>query len=482
MPGDHDKKLIADKYPLDYTRQRLFTRHWKWRYNSLALLIACGIAAALYAFRGNAAFWSAPVADVHSSFGTDCAKCHTESWQPALRIASLDSGRHSVPDSACQACHQTSDHHPRLGEQEPACATCHQDHRPTQSLLEISDIQCTSCHADLNSVPDSEIHFVDTIHQFDAGLGGHPEFALFGGTVDLPDKQHGAWQVAQPPTESASPKWLDNGGVLFNHKVHLAAEGILDPDRKQVQLTCAACHEPDVEGRRMKPIRYEQHCAACHPLQLSGGLAALRELPHEAPELVRGTIRERLAQLQVSRMNKLPAPEPTRIRRLPQPAKLTDEQAKSVEVMLAAADHAVFGLEAKGLCRKCHHLQIQGLTWVVPVQNPALPSPNSTETNVARSMVPSRWLRHGEFHHQKHATVACKECHAAAESSLTSDILLPSIENCRKCHTNSPATMGPSVSADCVLCHDYHAKSSTLAPGARLRTHFPESRQEEVTP
>ncbi len=464
MPGDRDERLIADKYPLDYTRQPLATRLWRWRLNCLALLLACGIAAAIYAFRGEAAFWSAPVADVHASFGSDCAQCHTESWQPALRVASLDSGRHSVPDSACKACHtSTGEHHPQIGEPEPACASCHQEHRPAHPLMNVSDNQCASCHADLSTVSGGEIHFADAISHFGPGTHSHPEFALLRGSDDLADKLHGAWKVAQPSPEAAS-QWLDNSGVLFNHKVHLAAEGILDPSRKQVQLVCADCHQPEADGRYMKPISYEQHCAACHPLQLADKLADLGVLPHEAPELVRGTIRERLAEAERGSNVEQEKPRPSRIPRLPKPAILNSEQAQSAEQKLLDADSAVFGLEAKGLCRKCHYVQRQGTTWVVPLLNPNIVLEGGIgEENKERSMIPSRWLQHGAFHHEKHDTLECQQCHAVEESALTSDILLPGIENCRKCHTNSPATIGPGVRADCVLCHDYHGPSSLSA-------------------
>ena len=35
-----------------------------------------------------------------------------------------------------------------------------------------------------------------------------------------------------------------------------------------IQLDCAACHEPDAGGQYMRPIAFEQHCQACHPLQV----------------------------------------------------------------------------------------------------------------------------------------------------------------------------------------------------------------------
>ena len=459
MPGAHDEKLIAEKYALDYPRRPLATRLWKSRWNWLALFFGSLVGLVLYFVQGNAAFWSGPVSHIHASFAMDCQKCHTESWQPALRLASLDSGRHSVSDVACRKCHPTvGDHHPRLGEKEPACAACHQEHRPEVPLADVADNTCASCHGNLNSVPGAELHFAAEIVSFDAGPLGHPEFALLGGGAL--NKLHGALQVAH--FDEASGKWIDNGGVLLNHKVHLAPEGILDSERKKVQLTCADCHEPELDGRTMKPVVYEQHCASCHPLRLADDLTVLGELPHAAPELVRGTIRERLADREAASdvLEQLPT-----IRRLPQPTKISDVQAKSVDALLAAADHAVFGLEAKGLCRKCHHLQIKDGAWHVPILNPEF---GATDVGATREMIPTRWLSHGQFHHEKHLTVKCADCHEAAASTLTTDILLPGIANCRKCHGNNPTKVASGVVSDCVMCHDYHGPS--IVPPKNVET------------
>jgi hypothetical protein len=385
----------------------------------------------------------------------DCQKCHTDSWQPALRLASLDSGRHSVPNAACQECHKVGDHHPRLNETEPACASCHQEHRPEQLLVKVADGQCVICHGSpraLNPVPDIEPVFLAEIATFDEGPQGHPEFALLlGGEIS---QVHGALRVAGRDNDG---QWSDAGGILFNHKVHLAAEGILDVNRQKVQLTCAACHEPDADGAYMKPIVYEQHCASCHPLRLADSLANLGDLPHETPELVRGAIRERVANLQS--IDKPPADLPA-IRRLPAPTTVGGEQADSTDALVAAANHAVFGLEAKGLCRKCHHVEIRDGEWHVPMVNPTL---TITTKGQQRKMIPDRWFDHGGFDHGKHLTVACTDCHDATKSVLTSDILLPGIANCRKCHGNTPTQLSQGIAADCTTCHGYHGPTSPTA-------------------
>ena len=66
-------------------------------------------------------------------------------------------------------------------------------------------------------------------------------------------------------------------------------------------------------------------------------------------------------------------------------------------------------------------------------------------------VTPDRWLIRGEFHHAKHAIVACTECHSASASRQTADILLPTKQSCAECH--SPAG---GVSQNCATCHSYH--------------------------
>ena len=96
----------------------------------------------------------------------------------------------------------------------------------------------------------------------------------------------------------------DAGQLHFNHQKHLKDGGILGRDRKMVQLQCIECHRPDSAGRYMQPIKYESHCAQCHPLsiQLAGQSFAPDKLkeavatfnkepaPHREPAVVRGVL------------------------------------------------------------------------------------------------------------------------------------------------------------------------------------------------
>ena len=122
---------------------------------------------------------------------------------------------------------------------------------------------------------------------------------------------------------------------------------------------------------------------------------------------------------------------------------------------MSEADHVVFGREAKGMCRHCHYVVEKNGVWEILDQSPQTAGDEGTvlvTTDVP--MVPDRWFRHAQFDHKSHRAIACAECHRAATSIQTADILLPSIATCRSCH-GSGAVSG-RVRADCVLCHTYH--------------------------
>jgi hypothetical protein len=67
-----------------------------------------------------------------------------------------------------------------------------------------------------------------------------------------------------------------------------------------------------------------------------------------------------------------------------------------------------------------------------------------------------------DFNHAKHTSVKCDECHHASQSRDTADILMPAKANCVTCH--SPAGR---VSAECIMCHDYHAPAQAAVTEER---------------
>lgn len=63
-------------------------------------------------------------------------------------------------------------------------------------------------------------------------------------------------------------------------------------------------------------------------------------------------------------------------------------------------------------------------------------------------------LNHARFDHAAHATSDCSSCHAAGQSKLSADLLLPELASCRECHGDvGSANQVPST---CTLCHGFH--------------------------
>jgi hypothetical protein len=449
MPPGRETGRIGDRYALDYYRHPREGRSWKWPATALAMALALIGSGALYGFWGKKAFQAAPLAGVHAAFGGDCRKCHDAAWQPAVRLVTGQDAARSVANASCLACHvDTADHHPYEGGSASACAACHSEHRPEHDLRDIADSFCLSCHRDLGEQGVATGEFASKITGFAGGNDPHPEFAI----------------LRQPSR--------DPGGLIFNHAAHLAPDGVLGPpDRRPTKLTCGDCHVPTRDGALMAPVNYESHCSRCHPLNLSGAIERLNPIPHELPELIRGYLREKLANEQPSESAvedgemALEAPGANeRQSLLPGPKLVSPSRVEFVDAELAEADHTIFGLEAKGFCRKCHYLEADNRLWRVLATNPATAS-TGIDADLAATMVPDWWFAHARFDHEKHqAAAVCAKCHQADQSAATSDVLLPSIATCRECHGAAATNIASGVGASCTQCHEYHTSTSRRHP------------------
>jgi hypothetical protein len=68
-----------------------------------------------------------------------------------------------------------------------------------------------------------------------------------------------------------------------------------------------------------------------------------------------------------------------------------------------------------------------------------------------------RWLAHGAFTHAKHATMSCVHCHAANESQVASDIIMPPQVSCIACHRANG-----TAPSNCLACHTFHSPQSVV--------------------
>jgi doubled CXXCH motif protein len=473
-----DPKAFTRWFRLDYFRRPRTLRRAYWPVLTAVLLLTGAAAAAGVACvvlkppRARAVFQAAPVSTPHALFADRCEVCHVEdrAFHTALRFLPGESRASSVSDQACLQCHPAGRHNPQsllfvndATGQSQGCTQCHHEHRGDAALARLPDAVCTQCHADL--------HTRDGQHRYYKNISGfgtaHPEF--------------GTWR------NDGKGGLTDPGTVHFSHKAHLElAKKLADiaPERAAVPwLTaniqqaeemdkqgCAYCHKADAAGRYMQPIRYESHCAACHPLlpQVRPGAwpeaveEAFRQKPLHHPcagedsSAVRGELLDRFSRAAFANPPAAPPPTDEELRPFflnrPVPP-LDDRQRRTVgavvqsERSLFAGDPKDFrplpgfeGLvdfDVKGGCAFCH-----------------------TEAGRSKDGLPlyepprllNRWYPHAGFDHRAHRMMICTDCHKAEASTVSSDVLMPPIENCRQCHD----TAAGKARSDCLECHGYH--------------------------
>jgi hypothetical protein len=457
-----NQKNLNEWLELDYYQRPRGLRRWRNRLTLLLfVLCAAGVAGAIFLLGSRSArlVQAGPVTSAHSMFNHECEWCHRESFQTAQKFLPGNASMRVVPDEACIQCHDGPPHNLlQNNPDEVRCATCHREHRGRPLLARVPDGECTVCHADLKNHRkggDTGLAFKD-VHAFN---DDHPEFRL------------------------KRDKDTDKAQLAFNHEFHLVKLAglpkekfarLAEPLKRLKEEGCVHCHRPDPAGRYMKPINYENHCAECHPLsvQLTGDFKAekpadqrrldeaIKEFnkkpaPHKEPSVVRAALRERL--LDFVQVNRVVAGEAEEGAALIDRGLLgkrpTVEQWKWVNNRLDTLERVLFtsdqlDVAERGLFRhNCNHCHIEKKDRPRDKNDDGLAGlPVYEKTNI-----PLRWLGHARFSHQHHRSLNCTECHEAKTSRQTSDVLMPSVDNCKQCHNPSVG-----VRNDCVECHHYH--------------------------
>jgi hypothetical protein len=468
-----DPKNLPEWIELDYFRRSRFLWWLRRRVTWLTLLAGVALGAAAFLPRASRLYQAGPVSTAHAMFNNDCGQCHTENFQTARRFWPVNESVRAVPDDACTRCHDGPPHNGQVKHSDH-CAACHREHRGRVALARLPDSQCLACHADIRA--NSRHGHACPLTDVQGFPAGHPEFAL--------------WRDKSP----LAPGGKDPGKIRFNHEVHLRKKegeggGLLAPvnfrpgeppreaprpgETRRVELDCTACHRTDPAGRYMLPIRYELHCAQCHPLgvQIAGTIKdpdarqaaealardpAPHPQPGQKPESVRAALRERFLGL-ARRHPLVPAgegeepvrtwPQPRSPRALAEPPWDRVKRALSASERLPFVDAQVLHnqrllFDRSGGCGYCHLEKPGGRVDGLP--------------EYEKPDLPSRWLPRSRFSHESHRMLDCTECHAARTSRQTEDVLMPRLgETCARCHN---ATVG--ARSDCVECHTYHERGS----------------------
>ena len=498
---NYTTKSRAKRIALDY-----FKRPHPLRRARLALWIALPLVAAVvvtvYAVRGDYRLYtSGPVSTAHTMFGARCENCHAAPAPTAAGGAPAAGFFVPVSDLTCSICHEGPTHHDTQ-RFTPACASCHFEHKGRARLVDVTDRQCTQCHASLTTKDGGAPAFAAKIARFSSG---HPEFAVTAPKGGKPARV----RLDEKPGPS------DGAQVCLDHQKHLkpglfradaswyrpGAKGIVETP-KGLRLGCTYCHRPDDEGAYMAPISYAKHCADCHPLVFDNDRFPGATVPHDRPEIVHAFLRTKYTESPESESAVKPvvkeaAPEKPdeeagrprrrlgtrepveeerprrgRLGGRSEPGETPPPKApkgfKEVEALLFFKNR-----ESSDTCLLCHTLTVPGTSkpsvscgdtngkppsevagLIEPVRAALKDARGEKPPAVAATRIPPRWLPHSRFDHRAHRPLACAECHKAPESTRTADVLLPSITTCRECHRDA----GGARTA-CVECHRYHDRT-----------------------
>jgi hypothetical protein len=494
-------KSRAKRIALDYFKRPHPLRRAKLVL-SIALPLVAVVVVAVHAVRGDRRLYtSGPVSTAHALFGARCEDCHSAPPSTAAGAAPINAFFVPVSDLACSLCHDGPVHQNNQGF-TPACSSCHFEHKGRVRLVDLTDRQCTQCHAGLATKDGRPPAFSPKIERFSSD---HPEFAVTA-----------AAGTAARVRLDAKPGPADDAQVCLDHQKHLklglfradapwyrpGMKGVVETP-KGLRLGCTYCHRPEGDGAHMAPISYAKHCADCHPLAFDSERFPGATVPHDKPEIVHAFLRtkytespegERTAKPVTKEAatekpeeeagrprRRLGAREPVEEERprrrlggrgepeaAPPPPTKAARGFKEVEALLFFKNK-----ESADTCLLCHTLTVperakpsvscaeingkpasEAVALIGPVQAALKGARGEKLPAVAATRIPARWLPHSSFDHRAHRPLGCVECHKAPESTNTADVLIPSVATCRECHRDS----GGARTA-CIACHRYHDKT-----------------------
>lgn len=374
--------------------------------------------------------WSSgPLSSAHHALQADCNSCHRLPFE-------------SVRDESCLGCHQALGDHAasRTVRAEPLfsgqrCTDCHREHLETAALVPASDQVCTDCHTDPSALPGKKLLPVADWSR------DHPAFSVRLARRSASGEPPFRWPAFRQGEPEAQ---REDSGLKFSHAQHLTTKGIDAPGGVKV-MNCGDCHRATADGQGFQPIRMESHCADCHRLDFDPA-APDRRLPHGDPEEVQQVVRDYYArQALAGGLNDPRARPELQQRRRPGESLRPAASRAALEWADARAALTLRDLFERRSCHSCHEVSRSkdGDWQIAPVaaEQPAF------------GTVP--------FPHDQHATERCETCHAATDSKLSTEVLLPDIARCRDCHGDTGAMT--ETPTRCQSCHAYHQHPATAA-------------------
>jgi len=361
------------------------------------------------------------VSTPHKFLAKNCSVCHRKAFE-------------QVTDAVCVTCHLKTQHHvdtkkfPLPEISKATCQSCHKEHQGPAHIVRNDQRFCANCHIDIKTVAKG----LDLGPASDFGAN-HPEFrpmVMVNGRTKKRERM------------TLDPKnWpVEKSNLNFSHAQHLDAKGMRAPNSADRRvLVCADCHQPEAAGAYMQPITMEKHCASCHLLNFDAR-SPDRTVVHGSVKLTMRTMREYYATIALEG-GAGPGAGASSPRRRPG-APLTENARREAvawaERMTAQSAEQVFG---KAVCKTCHTVTRATVSGRV-------------KWEIEPVTIAARWMERGKFDHVRHESMDCADCHDAKKSKKATDVLLPRIETCQKCHAGEHATS--KVASTCVTCHAFH--------------------------
>ena len=490
MARTRTTKQLAQRIDLNYFKRPTPLKRAKFWLSLLLPLIALVWITERTVFKDSRVYSSGRLSEPHAILEKECAACH-------VQTAGAFSAK--ATDNACLDCHDGPVHH-ATQTTRPTCATCHAEHRGRINIAATSNQTCAECHGDLR-VSKGTPEYARNIRSFEEG---HPEFAALRadgrnsgrdlGTIKLNHAIH-MKPIRRGPTGPIvnlecgnCHRPVSDQTVLMEYDARSAKPLMnwpyADADYVSAKTTYAApeevandagglLHPSPSRGReRMAPVKFAKACAGCHSLAFD---KRFREgVPHDQPEVVHDFVVSKFkdyirAHPEELRMQRDPDRDITEkpmqpLIRVLTPAQWVAERAAEAEFLLwrkTCSQCHTLGKWSPGAIEAKHQVPYQPMTlddlrhFVETFNRPELfLEPIYAQIpQIWPAGVTLRWMPHAKFDHEAHRPFTCESCHAKALTSTeTSDVLVPGIETCKRCHAPGPE----HAESRCFECHTYH--------------------------
>lgn len=472
MARNRTTKAVAQRIDLNYFKRA--TPFKKARLWLAALAPAIALVWIGWHFWGhdNRVYSSGRLSAAHAVLEKDCAACH-------VRQAGGFSA--TAEDSACLACHDAPIHHATKMHANAACADCHLEHRGHVRMAATKNEKCSQCHGELVLTSEGA-NYARHIRSFQEG---HPEFAAL--------RNEGG----------KSPR--DDGTIKVNHELHMKSIR-RGPTGPMVQMECGDCHRPaasnapdwpygdaryekatpsynmkdellavssrglatpkPASGReRMAPPKFATACAGCHLLTFDKRFE--EGVPHDTPQVVRQYLLKKFSEyiaVHPGEAREVRDPQRKLAGRAPGATTLMLSPSQWVAQQVAVSEELLW----HKTCLQCHGISntplgdVRIARWDAANNRSGGGDESASELakgaagalpTIAPAKTTAQWLPHAKFDHDAHRGFSCSGCHlGAASSKETTDVLIPGIATCQKCHAPGPE----HAESRCFECHTYH--------------------------